>query len=1066
MFDSFLGNLGKKYFVSTTFPDLNDLEIPSVIWNMSTCDKPCLKNERQVLLDMYRLLDGKKWKKKWDVESKNVLQNHSFHCNWHGILCDNTTNHVLAIHLPNNNLHGELTTKFNILQFLVSLHIGSNSIRGKFDKIVAAMPRHLLRLDLAFSEIYGKIPKNIAERIPLLSKLQSSATYLVGEIPESIGDLIHLGVLSIGETQLKGSIPHTISRLTNLWFLDFQGLDIKGDLSSFCNLRELRYLHLSSNEFTGTIPEDIGLSWPNLTELLLQNTKLSGHLPRSIGMLKKLKALNVAKNRLSGLIPRDIFNLTLEILILSSNNFTGFEPSNKSTFNHLNIFIASYLPAFSCSLQTALSYLNGSRKTIMQIDLSHSNIHGNLPSFVYSFVNLAFLKLASNKLNGEIPSPWSFLPHCTVIHLQNNNLSGRIPMAFSRIVMLRELNVKGNKLLNGHIAKPFLTLDYEMRIKERLSDTCPLVRFAHNHGALYVDSSYYSRTYCYCDEHFFGNGKDCRKCMPGGYCPGVRRRSSTSKPDELLTRNSVPESKMLLMQGYFPFPNESDVKSIHKCPSSGHYYKICVPSKYCGCLVTEGKVHCNKSCLCYLGHHGRYCSLCIDGYYKEGIRCYQCPEGSSKGFKFGALFGATVGMILLSVGILFISTKRLRLSVLFAVIEILVIFGLVLKHLISVVVLQVVVILFIFGFSSHLQRCTALLKTAVFYLQVMDSLVSTTDIWPKSMHSIQVYITSSFNLSFSSLACTFPIFFTLFAKSLTLFSLPFACIGLLWLAYFLCKLCTKRTKQKRLALNYKCRKYSLVIIDLAYFPLVKSCFSIIAGCIDIGGVSFMKRYAWIDCNSSEHNSLTVIAVLQMMLYVIAVPFLIYLPLLLHHRSQLSDDCAPICYWLSPLIAPYKPKYRAYIEVVMLLRRLLIAILMTSFPASSPLQTQCITIVLLVAIIFQAVKKPYKNPNVLSSRDEWCNKELGVENAIEIFMLSCLLLSFVCVGLSASHGTLVPSGLFSIAVIINIIFVAAFCYCILYRILQPASSKEESGSSSESHEPLIEVVEDSYSRDSS
>ena len=382
------------------------------------------------------------------------------------------------------------------------------------------------------------------------------------------------------------------------------------------------------------------------------------------------------------------------------------------------------------------------------------------------------------------------------------------------------------------------------------------------------------------------------------------------------------------------------------------------------------------------------------------------------------------------------------------------------------VVLQIAVILFIFGFSSHLQRCTALLKTAMFYLQVMDSLVSTTDIWPKSIHSMQVYISSSFNLSFSSLACTFPSLFTLFATSLMLFALPFACIGMLWLSFFLCKLCTKRSKQKRLELNCICRKYSLVIIDVAYFPIVKSCFSIIAGCMDTGGASFMKRYVWIDCNSSEHTSLTVIAVLEMVLYVIAVPFLIYLPLLLHRRSQLSDDCAPICYWLSPLIAPYKPKYRSYIEVVMLLRRLLIAILMTSFPASSSLQTQCSTIVLLVAIIFQAVKKPYKNPSVESTHDKLYNEELGVENAIEIFMLSCLLLSFVCVGLSASHGTLVPSGLFSITVVINIIFVIAFCCSILYRMLRPASSKEESGSSTEPNELLIDVVEDSYSRDSS
>ena len=413
-----------------------------------------------------------------------------------------------------------------------------------------------------------------------------------------------------------------------------------------------------------------------------------------------------------------------------------------------------------------------------------------------------------------------------------------------------------------------------------------------------------------------------------------------------------------------------------------------------------------------------------------------------------------------------ISTKRLKMSVFLAIVEVVALFGLVWKHLLPVVIPQIVIVIFILGFSSHLERCTALLKTAMFYLQVMDSLVSTTDIWPKSIHSTQVYISSSLNLSFSSLPCTLPQFFTLFVKSLMLFFLPFACIGLLWLVFFLSKLCTKRTNEKQLELNCKCRKYSLVIVDVAYFPIVRSCFLVIIGCRTIEGVSFMRSYPRIDCNSSEYSSLTVIAILELILYVIAIPFGIYLPLLLFYRNHLSDYSSTICNWLSPLITPYKPKYRTFIEVFMLLRRLIIAVLMTSFPPSSSLQALFITMLLLIAIIFETKVRPFKNPTEMRCGEESYQDGLGLENGMDIFMLSCILLSFVCVGLSAGHGHLVPPALFVVLIATNGIFVFAFCCSILYRLLQGRSNTDYYVTLPERSESIPNINEDYHLRESS
>ena len=168
-------------------------------------------------------------------------------------------------------------------------------------------------------------------------------------------------------------------------------------------------------------------------------------------------------------------------------------------------------------------------------------------------------------------------------------------------------------------------------------------------------------------------------CMAGGICPGGLKRSSHANlANHIETHNSqLLISPMFLKRGHFPFPNESDVSSIHKCPSSGFFYKICVPKGDCGCYVTERrttaepiiKVYCNQSCLCLFQHQGRYCSQCIQGYYKEGTRCYQYPIGAKRDIEYGTLLGITAGSILMSTGILYTSTEIFKLSVAFAFAE-------------------------------------------------------------------------------------------------------------------------------------------------------------------------------------------------------------------------------------------------------------------------------------------------------------------------------------------------------------------------------------------------------------
>ena len=77
------------------------------------------------------------------------------------------------------------------------------------------------------------------------------------------------------------------------------------------------------------------------------------------------------------------------------------------------------------------------------------------------------------------------------------------------------------------------------------------------------------------------------------------------------------------------------------------------------------------------------------------------------------------------------------------------------------------------------------------------------------------------------------------------------------------------------------------------------------------------------------------------------------------RSSMSpEDRKKLDVWLGPMYLPYKPKYQAFFEVVMLLRRLILAFALSMIPSSSTLQTFVVWLVLMVSSIIHLILRPY------------------------------------------------------------------------------------------------------------
>ncbi|KAJ3329234.1 hypothetical protein HDU76_008337 [Blyttiomyces sp. JEL0837] len=107
----------------------------------------------------------------------------------------------------------------------------------------------------------------------------------------------------MSNNKLSGSIPKSLSSLTRL-----------------------RYLSLSQNKLTGSLPDLSSLK--DLEELHVVGNSLSGSIPSWLGSLD-LKMLWVAENQFSGKVPQELTQLkNLIELRLSSNNFVGDLPDD------------------------------------------------------------------------------------------------------------------------------------------------------------------------------------------------------------------------------------------------------------------------------------------------------------------------------------------------------------------------------------------------------------------------------------------------------------------------------------------------------------------------------------------------------------------------------------------------------------------------------------------------------------------------------------------------------------------------------------------------------------------
>jgi hypothetical protein len=258
---------------------------------------------------------------------------------WEGIKCSTdgkTKTHIHYVDIGGKGLKGPLHEALSVLQalpYLQFLAVYDNHLTGSIPNLL--LPRlKLFRID-DNELLMGTLPLGL-EGYKSLEYFDAHSTNITGSLPVAIGALSHLENLYLFNCSFTGTLPRELGQLPKLQNLRLDNNILTGEIPSWGALegldkldeeinhlqlmQSIEYIDLNNNRLTGTIPKTLG-TLESLVEVHLYSNILSGTLPSEIGNLSNLRALRLDDNKLTGRIPVEYAKLTgLEFLGLGKNN--------------------------------------------------------------------------------------------------------------------------------------------------------------------------------------------------------------------------------------------------------------------------------------------------------------------------------------------------------------------------------------------------------------------------------------------------------------------------------------------------------------------------------------------------------------------------------------------------------------------------------------------------------------------------------------------------------------------------------------------------------------------------
>ncbi|KAL6315378.1 hypothetical protein AAG906_000488 [Vitis piasezkii] len=436
----------------------------------------------------------------WDGVTCDKVTGHviglDLSCSWlFGIIHSNSTLFLFPrlrrLNLASNDFnYSSVSAGFGRFSTLMHLNLSYSVFSGKIAPEIFHLS-NLVSLDLS-----GNYEAEFARMASILCLLDfgSLRLWILGSIPTSIGNLKSLDFISLllpilrvhpyfnwqskvftdfGSLQLRilrdlrfydnlftGTIPSGLYTLASLVSLDLSLNKLTGHIGEF-RFDSLEYIDLSMNELHGSIPSSI-FKLVNLRYLVLSSNNFSGVLETSnFGKLRNLTSLDLSNNMLS-LITSTNSNSILPSIVsldLSNNNISGVWSWNmgKDTLRYLNLsynIISGFetLPWKNIGiLDLHSNLLQGPLPTppnsAFFFSVSHNKLSGEISSLICKASSMGILDLSNNNLSGMLPHCLgNFSKDLSVLNLRRNRFHGIIPQTFLKDNAIRNLDFNDNQL--------------------------------------------------------------------------------------------------------------------------------------------------------------------------------------------------------------------------------------------------------------------------------------------------------------------------------------------------------------------------------------------------------------------------------------------------------------------------------------------------------------------------------------------------------------------------------------------------------------------------------------------
>ncbi len=359
-------------------------------------------------VNFYRATNGATW-----TTSANWLVPQQPLNRWFGLTIAQSganAGRIIAVNLPGNNVS------------VPAQNVGSSGGGGSASSAVS-----VTNAIIALSQMTA------------LQTVNLSNNTLQGTLGSVVAGLRSVRSLNLANTGLSGRIPVELGTLDSLEVLKLDSNRFDGTLGDvFCTVfgqsvrnYALREIRVASNMLTGEIPPCI-VQFTRLQILRLEDNQFINRIPEGINRLANLREFVVARNRLSGELPRSLDSTTFAV-------FAGKQTSETNALTQLELFDVSN-NQLSGTIPNGIAQSRG-----MKILLLHNNqFSGSLPQTIPALTALEIFNAAQNQLSGELWENVGAMRSLREFSVRNNRISGIIPSSFVQIPSLQRLELDNN----------------------------------------------------------------------------------------------------------------------------------------------------------------------------------------------------------------------------------------------------------------------------------------------------------------------------------------------------------------------------------------------------------------------------------------------------------------------------------------------------------------------------------------------------------------------------------------------------------------------------------------------